>query len=140
MVEGGFLNKVTTGLMLQDHGIALKQSSLNEVVVDKVLPGCKSGFEKGDTILVRALTFSSHPGKIGFSTQNLRFFVPCALISAHRIRFRIPQFNSVSSYSLVCVGLLFFARPAMMVVACSGRARHRHGKHMHSLATNPAYS
>lgn len=55
MVEGGFLNKKGggKGLVLVGHGIVLCQESPNEVVVESVMPTCRSGFKKGDTVLVR---------------------------------------------------------------------------------------
>lgn len=55
MVEGGFLTKKGggKGMVLVGHGIVLCQESPNEVVVESVMPRCKSGFKKGDTVLVR---------------------------------------------------------------------------------------
>jgi hypothetical protein len=57
MVESGFLNKNNSGLTLQEHGIVLGQAGPNEVIVDKLLPGCNAGFEKGDTLLVSDFIF-----------------------------------------------------------------------------------
>ena len=53
MVEGGFLNKPGAGsLELERHGLVLKQTG-RDVVIEKVMSGCRADLKKGDTILVR---------------------------------------------------------------------------------------